>query len=271
MLARRTPSSGRSHGGVPRAHAGQRARAGAAAEPEQHGLGLVVEGVPEQHRRVRVRAGGLAARRSGRRRAAASVPPGPATSHRGAPPPSTPERRAAARRWRPARSADPSCSPWSTTAACTRPGAQRAGGGEQRAGVGAAGAGDQQRRRRVRLGQPVERGPHGRAHPPLTAGARWSRTLASGDPRSQSPGSASSARVGSVSGRLPHPVEPVHPDLGTDVLGERRADRVLPHLRLDAEQRPQQPVDPAAAAAARGEPLADRRDARDDRRARPRP
>ncbi len=33
------------------AHAGQRASAAAAGQPEQDGLGLVVEGVPEQHRR----------------------------------------------------------------------------------------------------------------------------------------------------------------------------------------------------------------------------
>ena len=53
VTSRRTPSSGRHQGGSYGAHAGDRPGTGAAAQPEQHGLGLVVEGVRQQHRRSR--------------------------------------------------------------------------------------------------------------------------------------------------------------------------------------------------------------------------
>ena len=64
--------------GVRPTHAAQRARAGPAAEGEQHGLGLVVEGVAEQDRARRRRR----ARRSAPSRAAASGPPAALTCTR---------------------------------------------------------------------------------------------------------------------------------------------------------------------------------------------
>ena len=144
---------------VPAAHPGERARAGPAAQPEQHGLGLVVEGVAEQHRRVRVRAGGA-------QRGVAGAPGGGLGPARPGhldrvharprhPSPASSSTVAAAR------SAEPSCSPWSTTAACTgRPRAPSTRG---------RGAGPASRRRRSRRpaaarpgrgGQRGQRGPH---------------------------------------------------------------------------------------------------------------
>ena len=75
--ARRTPSSGRHQAtpSVPADHAGHRPGPGSAAEAEQHGLGLVVQGVAEQRPRGPV---------PRRRR------PGPRSGRRGRPPPGPP-------------------------------------------------------------------------------------------------------------------------------------------------------------------------------------
>ena len=71
VVARGRSSSGRRQRPAPRRHPGQRPGARAPGQPEQHGLGLVVEGVPEQHRGRAVLGGGRVegrvARRPGRR------------------------------------------------------------------------------------------------------------------------------------------------------------------------------------------------------------
>ena len=77
-VARRTPSSGRHQARRRRPgvdHAGHRARPRPAAEAEQHGLGLVVEGVPERDPAAPSCAAAGRARRTGPSRAAASGPP----------------------------------------------------------------------------------------------------------------------------------------------------------------------------------------------------
>ena len=58
VSSRRTSSSGRREHVEAAAHPRQRAPARAAGQPEQHRLGLVVEGVAEQHRRPRRGPGG---------------------------------------------------------------------------------------------------------------------------------------------------------------------------------------------------------------------
>ena len=81
VVARRGRAAGAGSGRATGGHAGQRAGAGAAGQAEQHGLGLVVAGVAEQHRggagrsaaasRARVAGvagGGLGPAAAGRRR-----------------------------------------------------------------------------------------------------------------------------------------------------------------------------------------------------------
>jgi hypothetical protein len=126
---------------VDRAHAGDRPRPGAAAEPEQHGLGLVVEGVREQDGavagglgeggvagaaggRLRTPASPTSTRRTStgsspsRRPSSASRPPRPRIppAGRGRRSPARPARRAAAPRTRSPRRARPS-----RRRRCTRP------------------------------------------------------------------------------------------------------------------------------------------------------
>ena len=92
VASRRTASSGRRHGPATRVHPLQARRAAAAGEPQQHGLGLVVEGVAEQHGDGAGRGGGL--------RSAGSAPP--ARRPRG------PPRRRRRRRTSPGRARAPS-------------------------------------------------------------------------------------------------------------------------------------------------------------------
>ena len=116
------------------AHAGQGPSTRAAREPQQHGLGLVVAGVPQQHRGGGEPLGDLLEDGVPRPRAAASGP-SPAAStatrtatglvraHRGHP-----------RHDRAATAADPSCRPWSTVTAATRHPALCPRGPSRRAG-----------------------------------------------------------------------------------------------------------------------------------------
>ena len=120
VSARRSSRNGRRR--IPRSrHAGQGPGSRAAGEPEQHGLGLVVQGVPEQdgrgavrgRRAPRARVPGRAGRRLG-------PPPGPdgtvaRTTSTGSRP--RPRHCSAARA---ATSALPACRPWSTTTAPAR-------------------------------------------------------------------------------------------------------------------------------------------------------
>ena len=73
VVARRTIEQRPQVAAVDRPHAGDRARARAATKTQQHRLGLVVERVPEQHRR-------RPARPRPRRRVRRSGPPGPRAS-----------------------------------------------------------------------------------------------------------------------------------------------------------------------------------------------
>ena len=101
-------------------HPGQRPSTGATGQPEQHRLGLVVAGVPEQHRGRRSRRCATSSSTAYLAwRAAASGP---------SPPPSTLTRALSVSAapssaiWattRSACSAEPSCSPWSTVAPTT--------------------------------------------------------------------------------------------------------------------------------------------------------
>ena len=101
-------------------HAGQRASPRAPRQPEQHGLGLVVEGVAEQDparaqplgRRVEGGVPGVPGRGFGAagRRRRAPWPPRPARVRA----PGTPTATASAR------AAEPGCSPWSTVTAPAR-------------------------------------------------------------------------------------------------------------------------------------------------------
>ena len=108
--ARRTSSSGRRSSPSTGRHAGQRPGAGAAGQPEQHGLGLVVEGVAEQDD---VGAEPLGAPRSSAAYRARRAPPPPArpavptstrTTSTGS---STPSAAQSARRRPPRRAAEP--------------------------------------------------------------------------------------------------------------------------------------------------------------------
>ena len=84
--------------------------------------------------------------------------------------------------------------------------------------------------------------------------------------RSQDAGSASSARVGSVSGDSHTRLNPSIPAASTTYFVNADPTAYCLHLRLDAEQRPQQPVHEPPAAAPHGEPGPDRLHARDDLR-----
>ncbi len=150
-------------GWVPGLHAGQRPGSRAAAEAEQHGLGLVIEGVAEQDGRVGVRAGdaqgAVPGAAGGRLGTAAAVHDHAVHRCRNALSGQIGDERGAAfggALLQPVvdhRDVHP--------AGCDGPGR-----GEQGRRVGSAGAGDEQRRRAHRRGQRVER----RAHRPTHGG-----------------------------------------------------------------------------------------------------
>ena len=179
VSARRRPSSGRSQGGSQVAHAGQRPGARAAAEAEQHGLGLVVEGVAEQHGRVGVRAGGaqrgVAGPAGGRLEPAAAVDDHAVHGRRNALGGQVGDERGAA-------FGGAVLQPVVDHRDVHPTGRDGPGGGEQGRRVGTAGARDEQRRRAHRRGQ-RRRAPAG---PP---GARRRRR-----DRRRSPGSRSQTR-----------------------------------------------------------------------------
>ena len=147
---------------VPAAHARERARAGPAAEAEQHGFGLVVEGVAEQDRAVGLRAGGA-------QRGLAGVPRG------GLDPAGAGDVDGVdARRDPPLREQrDGGCCAFGRPVLkpvvddhgqhAVHPADRRGGEGEGKR-VGAAGAADDQRRPPGGLGHGVQRGPHRPPH-----------------------------------------------------------------------------------------------------------
>ena len=144
-----------------------------------------------------------------------------------------------------ATSAEPGCRPWSTTIAAY---GQLAADGPvpgregQRQRVGAARAGDEQRRDRVRsgrLGRPGRRPGlpvPARAVPSTVAGLSDGGRARHAPGPATAPGSAISARVGSVSGEVQTWLRPVHADRVDHRAAEGGAVAVLPHLGVQAEQ-----------------------------------
>ncbi len=101
-------------GRVVGAHAGDRPRTRAAAQSEQHGFGLVVEGVRQQHRPVVTGVGQCAVAGVARRRLRAAVTARPATQSTCA----STHPSCSACRWAVAdTAAEPGCNPWSTISA----------------------------------------------------------------------------------------------------------------------------------------------------------
>ena len=252
--------SGRATAAIPARDRGP----GAAGQPEQHRLGLVVAGVAEQHRgragarRGRVQRG--VARRAGRglrvrRRPTSTVRPRPGRG-RG---------RAASSAVAAAPSAEPGCSPWSTITAPPSGagrGASKASRGGQRQGVGPplhatstraparsparSGAprpgppapGPGQARRRAAVTTPPRRALRSRRWPSSSSPARGHfvelRRRAPGS--HHAPGSVISAREGRSAGELQTRLKPSMPTRSTTARDERRAVGVLRHLRVEPEQ-----------------------------------
>ena len=230
--ARRTPSSGRTtwprRAGIPASPLA----AAPAEQVEQHGLGLVVGGVRDEHRgraRARRRAASSAAYRASRARAS-RFPPGaivdPHASHAHAEP---------ARPRRATTSASRALSgrrPWST---CTAIGVEPGVGGddEQRERVGAAGAGDDDRRDEA---VEVDASRPGDVHD------RVGRATAAATVRRRR-GRASVVGCCELVERRqqlrapPRGVDRVDPGLALDLVDERLAELVLPHLQLEPESR----------------------------------
>ena len=270
VVARRTRAAAAGSGRRRGAHAGDRARPGAAAQPEQHRLGLVVEGVAEQHAGVARRGRPRRARRSGRR---GRRPPG-----RPARPTSTgddldrvePELVAELRRPARACSAEPACSPWSTVTSPAGTPARAAPRTRPRRPARAS------RRRRSRRRAPApalgDRGADRASGRPATAGPRSRSTAAApisrGRGRSSAAGRRSRPWSAASRGDVQIALKPSSADLVDDGAHERRAVDVLAGLGVQAEQPAQQPVERVAAAcagAARSGLSIDRL-ARDDRR-----
>ena len=215
--------------------------------------------------------GRRAARRSGRAGPRPRSRPAPSTSTGctagDAPSPASSSTVAAAR------SAEPSCRPWSTTAACTGPrprDRERRGGERER--VGATGAGRPAAvRAAARAGSAASAARTARRTSATAARSRAVGHRASGlhdpcgdqgvDAPQPAPGVGQLGAGRQGLRALPHPVEPVHPGGQHHVRGERGAHGVLAHLGLHPEQRAQEPVDQPAAAPARGEPVPDGGDA----------
>ena len=219
-------------GRATRRHPGQRPGARAAGQPEQHRLGLVVEGVAEQDgaRRRCVRRPRPARRTGPRgpppraRRERADRPRRRACDRLEAPSPAMLRRRPARRR-----SAEPACSPWSTSPPPTRSPARGASTTRrrgQRQRVGAAGAGDQHQRRRAARRSTGRRPLPRAAHRGDRDGGPVRRRRSAVDAGvTQARGSAISAWRRQGLGRGPDRVEAVHADLVDDGADERARRR----------------------------------------------
>ena len=229
------------------AHPGERPAARAAGQPEQHGLGLVVEGVAEQHDARRRSAAATSAEHGVPRLAGRRLGPlaaGRRRSTRTATVSSAPERGHLrddrGRRARPS----PSCSPWSTVDADHPPGRLAAPRRRWRRAARAS------RRRRSRRPTTVSPGLERRrargarrAAPPRRPGASAIARLSRGRGATQAAGSPISALEGRFAGSAQTALKPSMPTLSTTRAHERGAVAVLRHLGVEAEQPAQQPVE----------------------------
>ena len=263
VSSRRTSRSGRAKPSKPRRMPARERPPRAAGQAEQDGLGLVVEGVAEQHDGgveplgdllqdgvPRLPGGGLRTDARWRRRSrAVSRLVGAHRGHlrddaRRRARPSRPGARGRRSRRRPAASACGPRRPWPRAARASR----------------------RRRCRRPRHGRAaVERGRARRAHlgvRPRAAGWRRHRTRVI-----QASGSPISDLDGRFSGPAQTALNSLHADLVDDVAHERGAVAVLRHLGVQPEQPAQDAVEGADALAALVERLADLVDRRDHGRA----
>ena len=240
VSARRRPEQRAAEPSARRRHARERPRARPAGEAQQHGLGLVVERVPEQDGRGTELVGGALERR---------VPGGPrGRLARGRRPSTrTTDRRRARARGTPraassATCAEPACSPWSTTTRLRAPRRRRCAAATNAAPAASAsesGPPEQATRTSASGGRSATRGGDRRPHRGHLAGG----TAHPCTRRTHARGSAISCGSGRCSGRRPHRVEPVEPDVLAHRPDERRAVAVLRQLGVQAEQPAQHAVD----------------------------
>ncbi len=212
----------------PLLHRRERPRSRAAGQAQQHRLGLVLPGVPEQHRRgTPVVRGPAPVPRSA---PFSRPPPG-----RPAPEASTLTTSAAVAPRARLRSSPPSapCRPIRLQPVVDdhRPHDQAASGAHPCARasecqrVGSAGAGDEHRRSRLEVRDGSRRRPCGRRRSRAEALLGAHATVARPTRSSQRAGSWISALDGRVCGRRPRPIEAVHPDAIDDMRARRRRRR----------------------------------------------
>ena len=243
-------------------HPGQAARPGAPGQRQQHRLGLVVAGVPEQHRRRAPPCGdprqrvvpGVAGRRlrparAGRRPRPLRPPPGrtrPRGPSRRPRRPAAPSPPAGRGRPSPTRPDSPGGAPrrrWRRPAPANRPRRSRRPAPSSRPATRRA----PHARRGGRRRPPERAGPRRRGQPASAAGAVRPCTRAT-----QASRVGQLAELRQCQRRAEDLVETGHADPLDDAVHEGPALGVLAHLGVDAEQPAERPLDRAGRSRAAG-------------------